>query len=120
MLKFFKKFFGWGTKSISVSQSKKVSQYLQTTKKYDNKHQIIELDKIYHTILKELWYQWSFWEILKKQPKEIKNIQQIWDLHKLRNSLVHELKDFDEKLLENKSQEYRNIIEKFLKQVTKN
>lgn len=55
-------------------------------------HQILEIDKLYHKVLREAWYNGTFWEILKLNPKEITDINLIWELHKIRNKIAH---DFD-------------------------
>lgn len=61
------------------------------SKKVSDKEKIIDYDKLYHKILLKAWYQWTFWDILKSKPKEIQNINKIWNLHKIRNHLVHEI-----------------------------
>lgn len=93
--------------------------YIEKAESVSYKEQIIQYDKIYHHTLKKLGYQGSFGEILKRNPREIKNIETIWELHKLRNSLVHELRERDEKILQKQAQRYREISEMFVKQVTK-
>jgi len=92
--------------------------YIEKAETSTYREQIIQYDKIYHHTLKELGYQGTFWEILKRNPREIQNIETIWELHKLRNSLVHELKDRDEKTLKIQAQKYKQISESFVKQVT--
>ncbi len=82
------------------------------------KEQIIDCDKIYHHTLKLLGYTGTFWEILKKEPKEIPNIQEIWNVHKLRNSLVHGLWTPENKILERESQRYLKILRSFIRSVT--
>lgn len=119
MLWFLKKILGWTGNTINTKQCKEIMCFVWKAEKYKPKQQIIEFDKIYHHTLKKLWYTWSFWEILKQNPKEVKNIQEIWDLHKLRNSLVHELRDHDERFLNKQAKSYKNIVEKFVKEVTK-
>lgn len=61
------------------------------SKKISDKEKIIDYDKLYHKILLKAWYKWAFWDILKSHPKEIKNLNKIWELHKVRNYLVHEI-----------------------------
>ena len=80
------------------------------------KEQIIDIDKLYHKILQEAGYNGTFWEILKTEPSEIWNLQKIWELHKLRNKLVHDFDLLSEKILKNKSNEYKIHIEKLIKQ----
>jgi hypothetical protein len=80
------------------------------------KEQIIDIDKLYHKVLQEAGYNGTFWEILKLEPSEIWDIQKIWELHKLRNKLVHDFDLLSEKVLKNKSLEYKKQIEKLIKQ----
>lgn len=82
------------------------------------KEKLINSDKIYHKILLELSYNWTFWEILKKKPKEISNINKIWELHKIRNKLVHDFDLFDEKVLFNKNKDYELEINNILNYVS--
>lgn len=72
--------------------------------------QIISFDKIYHTILKELGYIWTFWEILKQKPYFIDDIDKIWKLHKLRNKLAHELDNIPQTTLRKSALEYKNEV----------
>ena len=70
------------------------------SKKISSKEKIIDYDKLYHKILIEMWYNWTFWDILKLEPNEIWNINKVWELHKLRNKLVHDFDLIDEKVLQ--------------------
>jgi len=79
------------------------------------KERIIEYDKIYHKILISFWYDWSFWDILKLYPNEIEDIDKIWELHKLRNKLVHEFDLITWSILKKKAQEYHNELIKLIK-----
>lgn len=82
-----------------------------------SKEIIIETDKLYHKILLELWYNWTFGEILKQSPIVIKDINKVWELHKLRNKLVHDFHNIDSKILKQKSKEYLNELSLLLKRV---
>lgn len=82
--------------------------------KFSNREKIIEIDKYFHIILKEAWYVWDFWAILKKEPKVVNDLNKIWELHKLRNTLVHDTKDFEDKFLRNKRKDYEKELEKLL------
>ncbi len=86
----------------------------KTSSLNSDKEQIVEYDKIFHNILKDLWYEWTFWEILKIYPNEIDNIEKVWELHKLRNKLVHDFDLISPQILKKKSSEYRKEINKFL------
>lgn len=78
------------------------------------KEQIIDLDKLYHKILLEVWYRWTFWEILKKNPSIISNVNNIWKLHKLRNKLVHDFELLKMNELKEFAFSYVNEIKKLL------
>jgi len=80
--------------------------------------QVIDADKIYHAILKDLGYSGSFGEILKREPREIHNLQEVWRLHKLRNSLVHDLEE-PRVNLEKEAENYSKVIVSFLKRISK-
>lgn len=76
---------------------------------------IINYDSILSKILNDLWYKWMLGEQLKKNPWILTNdLQSIWDLHKLRNKLAHEVEEIDQNLLKKKSDEYKRILEKIL------
>ena len=92
--------------------------FVWKAEKLSPKQQVIEYDKIYHYILKSLGYEGTFWEILKSNPNEIKNTQEIWELHKFRNTLVHELRDIDERYISKQAKSYNKIVKRFVMQVT--
>ena len=105
-------------KKLTSSQKKEIITFFNKIKKSrSNNEKIIDFDKLYHRILKDLWYKWSFGEILKKEPKEILNLNKIWELHKLRNNLVHQFNWEKEDFLEKKSKEYIKEIQKILKNI---
>lgn len=80
------------------------------------KEQIIDMDKLYHKILLEWWYNWTFWEILKSKPSEISDLNKIWELHKLRNKLVHDFDILSVQILKNNSNNYKNEIKRLFNQ----
>ncbi len=82
------------------------------------KEQIIDYDKLYHRALRDLGYMWNFWDILKLNPREIEDINSIWELHKLRNKLVHDFDVLGDKKLKEKALEYRLEIKKLLKTIS--
>ncbi len=84
----------------------------------DRKHQIIDFDKLYHKLLLEIWHEWSFGDILKSKPREIDNLNKIWELHKLRNKLVHDFDLLEEVILIKKAKEYEKELVKLLKKVS--
>lgn len=82
-----------------------------------SKEKIIDADKLYHKILLEAWYNWDFWSILKQKPIIIWDLDKVWELHKVRNKLVHDFDYHDESFLQEISQSYYKEIEKLLKKV---
>ncbi|MBS9784134.1 hypothetical protein KGV55_02170 [Candidatus Gracilibacteria bacterium] len=83
---------------------------------YNNpKQKIIDYDKLYHKILQELGYEGTFGEILKKEPNEVGDLDKVWELHKLRNKLVHEFDLITNATLNKKANEYEREIKVFLK-----
>ena len=110
ILKFSKK------KKLSEADKKELKNIFKNIKvNKSDKEKLIDYDKLYHKILQKFWYNWTFWEILKTKPNEIWNLNKVWELHKLRNKLVH---DVDEEIKENlflKVKEYEKEIEIILK-----
>jgi len=110
ILKFSKK------KKLSEADKKELKNIFKNMKvNKSDKEKLIDYDKLYHKILQKFWYNWTFWEILKTKPNEIWNLNKVWELHKLRNKLVH---DVDEEIKENlflKVKEYEKEIEIILK-----
>ncbi|NDK09458.1 hypothetical protein GW846_01620 [Candidatus Gracilibacteria bacterium] len=117
MWNFIKLLFGIHKKTISSLSYQKFLSHTKSIEKLSASEQIVQYDKVYHHILQELGYSGTFGEILKRTPKEITNIQDIWTLHKLRNTLVHELEKHNQLLLSQQAGKYRKIIISFLKQV---
>ncbi|MBS9784441.1 hypothetical protein KGV55_03755 [Candidatus Gracilibacteria bacterium] len=107
------------------SRRKKLSAELKKTflkhfgaiqqKKNNPKEQIINYDKLYHKVLQGYGYQGSFGEILKTEPNEIGNIQRVWNLHKLRNKLVHEFDLMSVAVLKKKVGEYEKELRFLMK-----
>ncbi len=53
--------------------------------------QIIEYDKILDKILQELWYSGSLAQKLQQYQKKNVLPQSVWNAHRERNNIVHEL-----------------------------
>ncbi|MCP4523607.1 MAG: hypothetical protein GY828_05320 [Candidatus Gracilibacteria bacterium] len=83
-------------------------------KSLSSKEKIVDMDKLYHKVLLEIGYQGTFGEILKGVPNEISDINKVWEIHKLRNKLVHDFDNHDEKYLRKKANEYTRELEKLL------
>lgn len=100
-------------KKLWVDKIKKYKKILEKlwkkTDSYDYK--IVQYDKLYHNILLDIWYNWTFWEILKWVPKEINDINLIWKIHKIRNQIVHDFEHIDKKLLKKHCITYKKEVE---------
>lgn len=59
---------------------------------WDPKHAVLEGDKLLDLLLQRKGYRGSLGEKLKKAHKKFSNIQDLWDAHKIRNRVAHELK----------------------------
>lgn len=94
------------------------SRLANISKNPNLKEKIIDYDKLYHSILLEIWYKWTFWEILKTKPDIIENIDEIWKLHKLRNKLTHDFDLIEEKILLKSSNDYKKNIEHILRLIS--
>ena len=103
-------------KKLNQEQIKSLKRLLKNIELNINsaQHQILELDKLYHKVLREAWYNWTFWEILKLNPKEINDINLIWDLHKLRNKIAHDFDLMDQKTLLAKAKTYKKEVENLI------
>lgn len=93
----------------------KLHKRIMVNKSY--KEKIIDLDKLLHKILLEIWYSWTFWEILKQEPKEVINLNTVWEIHKLRNKLVHDFDLMTSNVLKKKWETYSKEIQKILKKL---
>ncbi|MDP2090058.1 MAG: hypothetical protein Q8K30_00545 [Candidatus Gracilibacteria bacterium] len=78
------------------------------------KEQVIDMDKLYHKILLEVGYKGTFGEILKQKPIEISDLNQVWELHKFRNRLVHEFDSSPLNILKENATYYVIEIKKLL------
>lgn len=114
----------WISIILKFSRKRKLSRedrkyfkkhFNQINIKLSSKERIIDYDKLYHKVLLWLWYEWTFWEILKQYPIEINDIEIVWELHKLRNKLVHDFDLLDERLLKQKANKYKKILSQIIK-----
>ncbi|MBW7954994.1 hypothetical protein H3C61_04245 [Candidatus Gracilibacteria bacterium] len=98
--------------------SKKIKDFQKKLKQIEvnisSKEKIIDYDKLYHKILLEAGYVGDFGSILKQKPIIIDDLNKIWELHKIRNKLVHDFFDFDENFLLNKQKVFLLEIKKLL------
>ncbi|NVP17140.1 hypothetical protein HUU51_00260 [Candidatus Gracilibacteria bacterium] len=101
------------SKRKKLSKDKKISLnklFKEISLKNSSKEKIIDYDKLYHKVLIEMGYNGTFGEILKVEPNEIGDLQKIWDLHKLRNKLVHDFDFIDESHLKKREKEYKEEL----------
>jgi hypothetical protein len=47
---------------------------------------------------------------LKSKPQEITDINHIWELHKIRNKLAHDIADISENILNKKAMEFEKEV----------
>jgi hypothetical protein len=95
-----------------------LKEYKKILQNNNPKHSIIDIDKMYHKVLLQIWHKWSFWEVLKKEPKEIWDINKIWELHKIRNKLVHDFDAYKTNFLKQKRNEYKKEMETLFKKIS--
>lgn len=57
----------------------------------DHRHRLMEADKLLDHMLKRKGYQGSMGDKLKKHSKSFSDVNGLWQAHKLRNSLAHEM-----------------------------
>lgn len=110
---FFYKKKAW----LSDEQIKKFTKRLKliNSPSYTGREKILELDKLYHHILKQVWFSWTFWEILKQNPSYISDIDEIWRLHKIRNKLAHDMDEISIVKLRKEAKNYIQETEKLIK-----
>lgn len=80
-----------GKRKLSGASLKKVQQawaHVETLQ--DPVRKVMEADKVLDLALGELGYTGSVADKLKKAGPRMKNLQAVWNAHKLRNTLAHE------------------------------
>ena len=78
-------------RKLSGASLKRVQQawsHVETLQ--DPVRKVMEADKVMDLALSELGYTGSVADKLKKAGPRIKNLQAVWEAHKLRNQLAHE------------------------------
>lgn len=102
-------------KKISTEKRKHFAVILKRISRgISSREQLVDMDKLYHKILIALWYEGTFGEILKMEPNEISNINTVWEIHKLRNNIVHDFDNHDESYLKSKAKIYKKEINRLL------
>lgn len=115
---YFAFFYGKKTRKLSPEKIQDFQKKLKIISSHiSSKEKIIDSDKLYHKILLEAWYLWDFWSILKQKPLIIDDLNKVWELHKIRNKLVHDFDNYAENILREKSKEFSREIEKLLKKL---
>lgn len=117
---FYFAFFWWKKrKKLSPEKIKDFQKKLKLIVAYISpKEKIIDSDKLYHKILREAGYEGDFWEILKQKPIIINDINTIWELHKVRNKLVHDFDHHAEFFLQDTAKKYFKEIQILLKNLS--
>ena len=99
------------TKKLSPGQKKKMRESLGQIQSLSCRDQIIKYDILLDDLLTQLHYKGSLGEKLKKNPSILDgNINTIWRLHKLRNTLVHTLAPQSEVLLQKEARVYHKLL----------
>jgi hypothetical protein len=98
-------------KKLSAPFVKKIKEYIQKTEKLSHRDQVLEYDKILSLCLKELGYKGTLAEKMKAYGKDFKNENAIWNAHKLRNKIAHEI-DFQPS-----KKEYEVSLKAFKKEI---
>ena len=85
-------------RGISPKKKREYYQNLEYIEVKSPSERMIAYDKLLAHILEDLGYRGSVADKLKKRPKILtSSIQEIWRLHKIRNSIAHDLQtSFDE------------------------
>lgn len=80
-----------GARKLSGASLQRVQQaWSHVESLQDPVRKVLEADKVLDLALRELGYEGSVADKLKKAGPRIKNLQAVWDAHKLRNTLAHE------------------------------
>lgn len=109
--------FFWSGKKKQLSANRK-EYYIKEIRKVGGfpsaSERIMKYDNILHHILKEYGYQGTLGDQLKAKPLIIDNLDTIWNLHKLRNRLAHDMEAISASVLENKSREFEKEVLRLL------
>jgi hypothetical protein len=87
--------FWWIRRRIARLGSEFIASIMEhismRVKKMPHSQQIIEYDKILDKILQELWYSGTLAQKLQQYQKNNALPQAVWNAHRERNNIVHEL-----------------------------
>lgn len=76
---------------------------------------ILDADKLLNIALKETGTNGSVGEQLKKREKNLKNLQEIWEAHKLRNKVAHEIFELKTNETEKALKTFKKTISEIIK-----
>lgn len=65
--------------------------WIRINKMNDPRHQVVEADKLLDYMMRKRGYQGSVADMLKEHGKQFSNLDRLWQAHKLRNKIAHEL-----------------------------
>lgn len=57
----------------------------------DNRHQVLEADKLLDHMMRSRGFKGSVADMLKQHARQFSDLEALWQAHKLRNKLAHEL-----------------------------
>ncbi len=81
---------GGGPRLDGAAKRKILAQWSGVLQRTDAHRKVIEADAVIALLLRELGYQGSMGDGLKKGGKYLPQLQSVWEAHKLRNRLAHE------------------------------
>jgi hypothetical protein len=98
-------------KNISHEWKKDIHKHLQKLHTLPENNQILEYDKILDLCLKKKGYQGTLGSKMKQYNNKFYNENAIWNAHKLRNKIAHEIQFHATK------KEYETSIQSFKKEI---
>ena len=88
------------------------SQWMMIREEHDQRHAVLDADKLLNLVLQKKGYAGGVGEQLKRAEKLFSGIDEVWKAHKLRNSIAHEL---DLRVTSRQAQQALSGFEKALK-----
>jgi hypothetical protein len=83
---------------------------IQRTQDDSPTERIIQCDKILSHILRDYGYEWTVADQLRWNPRILRDIDETWRLHKLRNKLAHDLHDFHDSMLIREARNFERLL----------
>lgn len=71
---------------------------------------IIQYDKILSHILRDYGHEGTLADQLRANPRILRDIDETWRLHKLRNKLAHDLHDFHDSMLLREARNFERLL----------